>query len=120
MNNNPSWQSTVIAVAFIGLVGAIFLTVYSRDGIDAALKAWGAVGTIIGVLTGAIPTYFFGKAANETLRERGNELKEKADEAERKIEAIYMTNSDIAKQVRERYPHLFESPEGAQDDETSG
>ena len=113
--SQPSWQSTIIAVTLIALVGAIFLVVYAGDGVDAALKVWGAIGTIVGVLTGAIPTYFFGKATQETLKERGDEFKEKADEAEKKIEAIYLTNSEVARQAREKYPDLFESQEATEE-----
>jgi hypothetical protein len=134
MSHSPSWQSTVIAVAFVALVGCIFLVVYSRDGIDAAMQAWGAVGTVVGVLTGAVPTYFFGRAANESLREQTQTLRdqtrdfqqsadvfrERASTAERKIEAIYDTDPDIVKQARAKYPHLFETREDSTHDDASG
>ena len=58
----PSWPSTVIGLGFIALVGAIFLGVFYKSGMDPALKAWGAIGTLAGILTGAIPTYFFARA----------------------------------------------------------
>ncbi len=58
----------MIGLAFIALVGAIFLVVYVRSGIDDALKAWGAIGTIVGVVVGAIPTYFFGAAATQAAQ----------------------------------------------------
>lgn len=134
MSSSPSWQSTVIAVALIALVGSIFLVVYSKDGIDAAMQAWGAVGTVVGVLTGAVPTYFFGRAANESLREQTETLREqtkdfqdtadtfreRASSAEKKIEAIYDTDPDIVKQARAKYPQLFETPEERPDDEPPG
>jgi hypothetical protein len=66
----PSWQATLIALAFMLLIGATFLTVYAHTGIDEALKAWAALGTLVGIVTGAIPTYFFGATAVGTANER--------------------------------------------------
>lgn len=71
----PSWQSTLIALAFILLVGAIFLVVYVRDDIDTALKAWAGLGTLVGVVVGVIPTYFFGKAATEAQAKAGEQAR---------------------------------------------
>jgi hypothetical protein len=64
----PSWPAAVVAVAFLALVGAIFLSAYYRDGVDAALKVWAAIGTLVGVVTGAIPSYFFRAAAQAAQR----------------------------------------------------
>ena len=55
-NDGSEWPAAVVAIAFLIFVGGMFLAVFSREGIDAALKAWGAFGTIVGVLTGAIPS----------------------------------------------------------------
>jgi hypothetical protein len=44
-------------------ITAIFLTVFAVSGIDDVLKAWAAVGTELGAVTGIIPAYFFGKKA---------------------------------------------------------
>ncbi len=68
-----------MAVAFLGFIAAIFLAVYYRDGIDAALKAWSAVGTVAGVVTGAIPSYFFHQTA-QTARRDANALIAAADD----------------------------------------
>jgi hypothetical protein len=73
------WPAATVAIAFLGFVAAIFLSVYYRDGVDAALKVWGAIGTVVGVLTGAIPSYFFRRAAQMAQR-NANALKRAADE----------------------------------------
>jgi len=62
------WPAAVVAVAFIAFVAAIFLVVYNRDGIDTALKAWGAIGTVVGVVTGGIPSFFFHQTAKAAQR----------------------------------------------------
>ena len=69
MPAKPSWQATVIALAFIALVGAVFLVVYVHTGISDAIEAWGAIGTIVGIVIGAIPTYFFGASATRAKQE---------------------------------------------------
>lgn len=69
---SPSWQSTLIGLALIALVGGIFIVVFEKDGTSDALEVWAALGTLVGVLVGAVPTYFFSKqatvAANEEVQ----------------------------------------------------
>jgi phosphotransferase system glucose/maltose/N-acetylglucosamine-specific IIC component len=67
MDPNPSWQSTVIGVMIIGVAAAIFLVVYTISGISDALKAWAAIGPLVALITGAIATYFFGRASLATI-----------------------------------------------------
>lgn len=59
----PNWPSAAVAIAFLAAVTVIFVVVYMHDGIDGAIKAWGAIGTLVGVVIGAIPSYFFHQAA---------------------------------------------------------
>jgi hypothetical protein len=112
----PSWQSTVIAVALIALVGAIFIVVYLGDGVEAALKAWAAVGTLIGVLTGAVPTYFFGQQQAAQAQQHANQARqEAAEERERRNNAEdkaalvlgYAPESAVEK-AQEVRPDLFQ------------
>ena len=77
-SKESNWPAAIVAVAFLAFVGAVFLSVYYRDGVDAALKVWGALGTIVGVLGGAIPSYFFHKTAQAAQRD-ANALKLAAD-----------------------------------------
>jgi hypothetical protein len=58
------WQPFVVALAFITLVGIIFIfTMQRMDNTDDFLKVWAALGPIVGVVTGLIPTYFFHDSA---------------------------------------------------------
>ena len=59
-----SWQSTVIALGFIAFVGLALWVAASHD----FATIWSGVGTIIGVLTGAIPTYFFKQQADNQAK----------------------------------------------------
>ena len=64
----PNWPSAVVALGFLAFVASVFLTVYHRDGLDGAIKVWGVIGTVIGVLIGAIPSYFFHQAARSAQK----------------------------------------------------
>jgi hypothetical protein len=55
MNSGPSWPSAVVAVAIIALVGVMFWKAVDED----FQAIWTGVGTVVGVVTGAIPAYFF-------------------------------------------------------------
>ena len=56
-----SWQSTVIALGFIAFAG--FALWVAADHNFSAI--WAGVGTIVGVLTGAIPSYFFKQQSDK-------------------------------------------------------
>jgi hypothetical protein len=59
----------IIALAFIGLLGFIFfVTMHEMSTTDDLLKVWAAVGSIGGVVTGLIPTYFFHNMAGEASK----------------------------------------------------
>jgi hypothetical protein len=75
----PGWPSAAVALGFLASITIIFVTVYQRDGIDAAIKAWGLVGTLVGVVIGAIPAYFFRQAA-EKAQDDAKKLMQAADE----------------------------------------
>jgi ribosomal protein L9 len=118
----PSWQSTVIALALIALVGGIFIVVFEKEGTGEALKVWGALGTLVGVLVGAVPTYFFGqqaaavakeasKTAQETVeeeRQKRQEAEESARDAELKAKTVLaVADSTTVAKAREIRGDLF-------------
>ncbi len=62
----PSWQTTVVAVAFIALVAVMFVKAVDSGNFGTI---WAGVGSLVGVLTGAIPSYFFRvQAQNERAK----------------------------------------------------
>jgi hypothetical protein len=58
---NPSWPSAVVAVGIIALVGLMFWK--AADGDFTAI--WTGVGSVVGVVTGSIPAYFFRAEAQK-------------------------------------------------------
>jgi len=57
-----SWQSVVVAVAVIAVVGGIAITAITKySTVDEALKFWSALSGLVGLITGAFVTYFFSR-----------------------------------------------------------
>jgi hypothetical protein len=53
------------------LVGTITTTAIIRYDVDAALKMWSALGTLVGLLTGVIATHYFeGQITDDAKSER--------------------------------------------------
>lgn len=56
--------SVIIGLGFLILVGVIFVvTLRTMSTMDGFLTVWTAVGPIVGVVIGAIPTHFFRSEA---------------------------------------------------------
>jgi hypothetical protein len=83
-----SWQSTVIGLGFLAFAG--FALWVAADHNFSAI--WAGVGTIVGVLTGAIPSYFF---------------KQQSDKATAKASALAgITDPTEYKALMDKHPEL--------------
>jgi membrane protein YqaA with SNARE-associated domain len=110
-----TWQSTLIAALIIGLAGAIFLVVYIHSGISDALKAWAAIGTISGVITGVIPAYFFGQQRAQSAENQAQAAMKTADEERTKRDnaeslaklALGHLPATVTTQLQNDHPDLF-------------
>jgi hypothetical protein len=56
------WPGAAVAIALIALVTAVAVTSIIKYPINDFLKVWEALAGIVGVITGAVVTYFFMKA----------------------------------------------------------
>ena len=63
-------QAMVVAVAYVLLIGVIAVVSLHEYSVDDFLKVWAVLGTLIGVLTGAIPAYFFAVSASNAKKEQ--------------------------------------------------
>jgi hypothetical protein len=96
-SSGPGWPSALVSVAIVALVGLMFWK--AVDSTNFA-EIWAGVGTVVGVITGAIPAYFF-----RTQVKQANEI---AAKAEQKATAIAAEASpDAVEAARKRNPHLF-------------
>jgi len=93
-------QSTVVAVFFIVLVGAVTITALNVYEVDDFLKVWAVLGTLVGVITGAVPSYFFAVSASKAQSQRV--------EAEEKIQTVLgLADGEMLAQAAEIRPDLF-------------
>lgn len=65
MTKGPSWPSAVVAVFLIALVGLMFYEAVNHD----FATIWAGAGSVVGVLVGAIPSYFFQQQAQTAQRQ---------------------------------------------------
>ena len=85
MKNNgegSAWPSAVVACALIALVGTVTVAAILKYEIDSTLKMWAALGTIVGVLTGAFVSYFFSRSSIDAARTEATLAKENAKTAQ--------------------------------------
>ncbi len=95
-----SRQATVVAVLYLLLVGVIAVVALHEYRIDDFLKVWAVLGTLVGVLTGAVPSYFFAVSAGDA--------KEKQAKAEERAQTILgVADSDALKRAKELRSDLF-------------
>jgi hypothetical protein len=110
MDSTPSWQSTFVGIAFIAAITGIFIVVVAKEGIDSGLKAWAAIGTLAGVVTGAVPTYFFGKAASTSAASAHAQLddeRKRRSEAELKVHTLFTIDPELRAKAQAQRADLF-------------
>lgn len=121
------WPATLVALAFIALVAIILLTTLPDSGdVDGFLKIWAGVGTLVGVVTGAIPAFFFkneadsanARAMSAETRANDNEVEaqralaayreqEKAkDELGKRLESVQQERDESQRNLDEASRHL--------------
>jgi hypothetical protein len=101
----PSWPTTVVALAFIALVGVMF---WRATDADNFATVWAAVGTVVGVVVGAIPSFFF-KAQADIAQDRAKDAQSLAMDEARKTQ-LYAGAADpqLAQKIQEDHANLFQ------------
>jgi hypothetical protein len=109
MDGKPSWQSVVIAVAVIALVGVFFVVGLTQtNSNDDFLKVWGAVGTISGVVAGAIPSFFFKAQADKATGHAARATAAATQQAERVQALAGAADREVIDKAVEMAPRAFE------------
>jgi ABC-type branched-subunit amino acid transport system permease subunit len=67
---SSDWPAAVVAVAFVALVAFMFDEAVSHD----FATVWAGAGTIVGVLVGAIPSFFFKRQSDKAQQNANNAL----------------------------------------------
>jgi hypothetical protein len=83
------WPSAVVATALLATIAAIAIAAIVRYSVDDALKVWSALGTLVGVVTGAFVTYFFTRGAVQHARRAAESANTRAQHAETAFQRVY-------------------------------
>ena len=84
------WAAVIMGLAFMALVALMFVLAVTHD----FATIWAGVGTVVGVVTGAIPSYFFRAQANDS---------------EKKLTAVLAeAPPTLLQQARTNWPGAFE------------
>lgn len=93
-------QTTIVAVCFIVLVGGITVTALHEYEVDDFLKVWAVIGTLVGVITGAVPSFFFAVSAGKAQSQRV--------EAEEKAQTVLaIADGKVLSEATKVRPDLF-------------
>lgn len=77
-----SWQSAAVAIAIIAIVGAIAITAIAKySTVDEALKFWSALSGLVGLITGALVTYFFSRGNIQQAQAEKNQAVQQSQAA---------------------------------------
>lgn len=105
-----SGQATLVAVVFVLLVGVITVTALNVYKVDEFLKVWAVIGTLVGVVTGAIPSFFFSRAA-AAAQETAQTLTTRAEATQAQAQTLLaLSDSDLLDRALAARPDLFGPP----------
>ncbi len=100
-------QSTWIATVLVILLGAIVVCALLVYPVDAFLKVWAVLGTLVGVVTGAIPGFFFASSAQR----RASEAQQGQRTTQDKVETLMgLADPSMVEAARDVRPDLFRAP----------
>jgi hypothetical protein len=75
--------SSIVAVGILATIAGITIAAILRYSIDDALKIWGALSALVGVVTGSFVTYFFTRQVAQQANKRAEESAQAAQAASR-------------------------------------
>jgi hypothetical protein len=83
-----AWPSAFVAGVLILLVGGVTIAGIVRYPVDDALKVWGTLGSIVGLLTGSSVAYFFTRGTVDAANTAATTEQQKAETARRALTAV--------------------------------
>jgi phage shock protein PspC (stress-responsive transcriptional regulator) len=108
MNPSPG-QSTVVAVGLLVLIGVVAGIALNEYDVDEFLKVWAVLGTLVGVVTGAVPAYFFAITASKAEDERKAAEDAKALADQRLQLVLGLAPAETLEKAREIDPSFLKS-----------
>lgn len=107
------WPESAVAVALILLIGAVSVTGIARYEPADFLKIWAALTSLVGIITGAIVTYFFTRSSID-------QAERKVVETERKLEDERSRSRELEIVTRARHLADVRSQDSRVEDEIDG
>ena len=98
------WPTTVIALGFIALVGVIFWRASTTSNFPVI---WAGAGTIVGVITGAIPSFYFARTASTATSHARTAAQTAARKADQVAAFYAVTDDRLREAARQRNPAAF-------------
>jgi hypothetical protein len=83
-----TWPSAFVAATIVLLVAGVTITAILRYPVEEALKVWGGLAPVGGVITGAVVTYFFSRGSVDAAKRIAAAERERADTAGRALIAM--------------------------------
>src|SRR5262245_43571317 len=82
------WPESAVAVALILLIAAVSVTGIARYPVEEFLKIWAALTGLVGIITGAIVTYFFTRASLDQAERRVTDTERKLEDERERSRAL--------------------------------
>jgi len=105
------WPESAVAVALILLIAAVSVTGISRYSVEEFLKIWAALTGLVGIITGAVVTYFFTRTSLDNAERKLEDTQRKLETVEREHTRALLTGEISPRHVEDRFV-----PEGKKDD----
>jgi len=104
----PTWRSVVVGIAYLAVV--VFIIIFcatQADSFDEYSQYWGLFATIVGVVTGAVPSFFFHSQA-QAAEQRASEAQDQARKAAARAETLAgMAPPEVVAAARATRPDAF-------------
>lgn len=104
-NNAKLWSAAIVASSLILLIMGITITaIVKYDTVDEALKFWSALGSVAGVLTGSIVTYFFKHGEVTDAEKKAANAQAKEIEVKQKHQQLLNASSTAISKLIDELP----------------
>jgi hypothetical protein len=91
------WPAAAVAITILFLIGAVTVSAILRcDTLNEALQIWQAMGTIVGLVTGAFVTFFFTRGAVDNAQHQARNAMELAALQDRRADATQQALTKVA------------------------
>jgi len=84
-----------VAISIIALIGTVGVVAIMRYQVEGALKVWGVLGGITGVVTGAFVTYFFTRQPIEEAKLRAQIAERTVAQLQGELSSLHQTTTTV-------------------------